>query len=92
MLLAKAWNAIGDYYADCQKWLHAITYYNHARNYKQLAECYYRLEDYNALEGVAAVVPDNDPLLQVGGAGHISCGPSGQLVHCCCRVWRRSSC
>jgi len=29
------------------------------------AECYYRLEDYNALEGVAAVVPDNDPLLKV---------------------------
>lgn len=66
VLLTEAWNAIGDYYADRQKWLHAITYYNHGRNYTQLAECYYRLEDYNSLEGLAAIIPDNDPLLEVG--------------------------
>ncbi len=65
VLLAKACNAIGDSYMDSQKWLHAITYYNNARNYKQLAECYYRLEDYKALEAMAAFIPDNDPLLKV---------------------------
>ena len=64
-LLAQAWNAIGDYYADRQKFGHAVTYFNHARNYPQLAECYYRLEDFAELKRLVDVLPPNHPTLDV---------------------------
>ncbi|KAL8581320.1 WD repeat-containing protein 35 [Nucella lapillus] len=44
--LEEAWNAVGDYYADRQKWQQAVSYYVQGRNQDRLAECYYMLEDY----------------------------------------------
>lgn len=64
-LLAQAWNSIGDYYAERQRYRHAVTYYSQGRNYQQLAECYYRLEDFGALKGIVGTLPPNSPLLEV---------------------------
>lgn len=63
-LLTQAWNAIGDYYADRQKFGHAITYYSQGRNYSQLAECYYRLEDFTELKRLVETLPPNSPTLE----------------------------
>jgi hypothetical protein len=40
-LLIRAWNEIGDYYAERHKWANAVQYYLQAKNFEQLAECYY---------------------------------------------------
>ncbi|KAI2522522.1 WD repeat domain 35, partial [Homo sapiens] len=65
-LLEQANNAIGDYFADRQKWLNAVQYYVQGRNQERLAECYYMLEDYEGLENLAISLPENHKLLPVG--------------------------
>lgn len=65
MLTAQAWNAIGDYYADRQKWQHAVSYYSQGRNQERLADCYYMLEDYDNLTKLSDGLPENHPLLPV---------------------------
>ncbi|XP_077008272.1 WD repeat-containing protein 35 isoform X1 [Tamandua tetradactyla] len=62
-LLEQAHNAIGDYFADRQKWLNAVQYYVQGRNQERLAECYYMLEDYEGLENLANSLPENNKLL-----------------------------
>ncbi|XP_032149939.1 WD repeat-containing protein 35 isoform X2 [Sapajus apella] len=62
-LLEQANNAIGDYFADRQKWLNAVQYYVQGRNQERLAECYYMLEDYDGLENLAISLPENHKLL-----------------------------
>ncbi|NWT50042.1 WDR35 protein, partial [Erythrocercus mccallii] len=62
-LLEQAHNAIGDYFADRQKWLNAVQYYVQGRNQERLAECYYMLEDYQGLENLANSLPENHKLL-----------------------------
>ncbi|KAI8851579.1 hypothetical protein BC829DRAFT_431088 [Chytridium lagenaria] len=52
VLLEKAWNHIGDYYYDRQKWSQAITYYSQGRNTERLVECFYIVEDYDSLEKI----------------------------------------
>ena len=64
-LLEKAWNCIGDYYADRQKWQKAVTYYVEGRNQERLAECYYMLEEYEGLEKLLNSLPENHKLLPV---------------------------
>ncbi|XP_006239947.1 WD repeat-containing protein 35 isoform X1 [Rattus norvegicus] len=62
-LLEQAHNAIGDYFADRQKWMNAVQYYVKGRNQERLAECYYMLEDYEGLENLANSLPENHKLL-----------------------------
>ncbi|XP_036607241.1 WD repeat-containing protein 35 isoform X1 [Trichosurus vulpecula] len=62
-LLEQAHNAIGDYFADRQKWVNAVQYYVQGRNQERLAECYYMLEDYEGLENLANSLPENNKLL-----------------------------
>ncbi|XP_063298196.1 WD repeat-containing protein 35 [Pelobates fuscus] len=62
-LLEQAYNAIGDYFADRQKWLNAVQYYVQGRNQERLAECYYMLEDYDGLETLTNSLPENNKLL-----------------------------
>ncbi|XP_033095063.1 WD repeat-containing protein 35 isoform X6 [Trachypithecus francoisi] len=62
-LMEQANNAIGDYFADRQKWLNAVQYYVQGRNQERLAECYYMLEDYEGLENLAISLPENHKLL-----------------------------
>lgn len=85
-LLTQAWNAIGDYYADRQKHRHAVTYYSQGRNYQQLAECYYRLDNFTELKGLVGTLPPNSPLLEVGS----SCGCGLMLRFPNCRILLRS--
>ncbi|TRZ17441.1 hypothetical protein HGM15179_009695 [Zosterops borbonicus] len=63
VLLEQAHNAIGDYFADRQKWLNAVQYYVQGQNQERLAECYYMLEDYQGLENLANSLPENHKLL-----------------------------
>ncbi|KAM6367935.1 WD repeat-containing protein 35 isoform 8-T8 [Alca torda] len=67
-LLEQAHNAIGDYFADRQKWLNAVQYYVQGRNQERLAECYYMLEDYQGLENLANSLPENNKLLPTASA------------------------
>ena len=64
-LLEKAWNAIGDYYCDHQKWANAVQYYVEGRNEERISECYYMLEDYKGLESFTEQLPENHKLLKV---------------------------
>ncbi|XP_031567757.1 WD repeat-containing protein 35-like isoform X2 [Actinia tenebrosa] len=79
-LLEQAWNAIGDYYADRQKWQNAVTYYVQGRNQERLAECYYMLEDYNGLESMVNSLPENHKLLAEIAAMFRSVGMCEQAV------------
>lgn len=63
--MEEAWNAVGDYYADRQKWQNAIAHYLPGRNHEKLADCYYMLEDYDNLEKLMRTLPDNHKLLPV---------------------------
>nr|KAJ3420687.1 WD repeat-containing protein 35 [Polyrhizophydium stewartii] len=80
LLLEKAWNHIGDYYYDRQRWLQAITYYSQGRNQERLAECYYILEDYESLEKVASGLSENSPLLRNIAEKFVSVGLCDQAV------------
>ena len=46
--------------------VNAVQYYLQGRNQERLAECYYMLEDYDGLERLTPVLPENHKLLPVG--------------------------
>ncbi|XP_069691780.1 WD repeat-containing protein 35 isoform X3 [Periplaneta americana] len=75
-----AWNSIGDYFAHRQNWEGAKEYYEKGRNQEQLVECYYMLEDYDALENIVANLPDNHNLLSSIGEKFASVGMCAQAV------------
>uniref|UniRef100_A0A3Q2X111 WD repeat-containing protein 35 n=1 Tax=Haplochromis burtoni TaxID=8153 RepID=A0A3Q2X111_HAPBU len=80
-LLEQANNAIGDYYADRQKWVSAVQYYIKGRNQERLAECYYMLEDYDGLERLTAALPENHKLLPEIGQMFATVGMCEQAVN-----------
>eukprot|EP01147_Barroeca_monosierra_P005562 gene5562-8932_t len=49
-LLNEAWNSIGTYYFDRQRYLEASKFYAQGGNYGGRAECCYRIEDWHGLE------------------------------------------
>ncbi|XP_060727604.1 WD repeat-containing protein 35 [Tachysurus vachellii] len=79
-LQEQAYNAIGDYFADRQKWLNAVQYYLQGRNQERLAECYYMLEDYDGLERLANTLPENHKLLPDIGQMFVTVGMCEQAV------------
>ncbi|KAB5582180.1 hypothetical protein PHYPO_G00184200 [Pangasianodon hypophthalmus] len=79
-LQEQAYNAIGDYFADRQKWLNAVQYYLQGRNQERLAECYYMLEDYDGLERLANALPENHKLLPDIGQMFVTVGMCEQAV------------
>ncbi|XP_033861234.1 WD repeat-containing protein 35 isoform X1 [Acipenser ruthenus] len=79
-LLEQAYNAIGDYFADRQKWVNAVQYYLQGRNQERLAECYYMLEDYDGLERLANSLPENHKLLPDIGHMFVTVGMCEQAV------------
>ncbi|KAF7710784.1 WD repeat-containing protein 35 isoform X2 [Silurus meridionalis] len=79
-LQEQAYNAIGDYFADRQKWLNAVQYYLQGRNQERLAECYYMLEDYDGLERLASALPENHKLLPDIGQMFVTVGMCEQAV------------
>jgi WD repeat-containing protein 35 len=60
-LLSTAYNNIGDYYADRQKWVKAQKYYLKAKNLKELVNCAYVLDDYDQLRGLIDQVYHTHP-------------------------------
>uniref|UniRef100_H2ZPD4 WD repeat-containing protein 35 n=1 Tax=Ciona savignyi TaxID=51511 RepID=H2ZPD4_CIOSA len=62
--LLQAWNAIGDYYLDRQKWSNAASYYKQGGNQEKIVQCYYMLEDYDAMSELCESLPDNHKVLQ----------------------------
>ncbi|TPX70337.1 hypothetical protein SpCBS45565_g01735 [Spizellomyces sp. 'palustris'] len=74
IMLEKAWNHIGDYYYDRQRWSQAATYYAQGRKFERLAECYYLVEDYDALEKLALTLPEGSPLLRDIAENFVSVG------------------
>uniref|UniRef100_A0A672HZ34 WD repeat-containing protein 35 n=1 Tax=Salarias fasciatus TaxID=181472 RepID=A0A672HZ34_SALFA len=79
-LLEQAYNAIGDYFADRQKWVNAVQYYLQGRNQERLAESYYMLEDYDGLERLTATLPENHKLLPDIGQMFATVGMCEQAV------------
>ncbi|KAJ3096803.1 WD repeat-containing protein 35 [Phlyctochytrium planicorne] len=80
VLLENAWNCIGDYYFDRQKWIQAITYYAQGRNTEKLIECYYIVEDFDSLEKIMFTVPESNPLLMNIAKKFVSVGLCDQAV------------
>ncbi|XP_063039587.1 WD repeat-containing protein 35 isoform X2 [Engraulis encrasicolus] len=80
-LLEQAYNAIGDYFADRQKWVNAVQYYLQGRKQERLAECYYMLEDYEGLERLANSLPENHKLLPDIGQMFVTVGMCEQAVN-----------
>ncbi|CAE1311718.1 WDR35 [Acanthosepion pharaonis] len=78
--LEEAWNAIGDYYADRQKWQEAVSYYEQGRNQVRLADCYYILEDFAGLEKMINALPENHELLPKISAMFVTVGMCDQAV------------
>ncbi|XP_033121645.1 WD repeat-containing protein 35-like isoform X2 [Anneissia japonica] len=78
--LELAWNAIGDYFADRQKWQQAVTYYVQGRNQERLAECYYMLEDFSGLQKLADALPENHKLLPEIAAMFVTVGMCEEAV------------
>jgi WD repeat-containing protein 35 len=72
--LTTAWNRIGDYYADRQKWAKAAQYYAQAKNSEQLVECFYVLENWAGLEKLIGTLPEGSSLLGVIGERFASVG------------------
>ncbi|KAM9786504.1 WD repeat-containing protein 35 isoform X1 [Syngnathus typhle] len=79
-LLEQAYNAIGDYFADRQKWVNAVQYYVQGRHQEKLAECYYMLEDYENLEKLTNSLPENHKLLPEIGQMFTTVGMCEQAV------------
>eukprot|EP00397_Hematodinium_sp_SG-2012_P004975 GEMP01004991.1.p1 GENE.GEMP01004991.1~~GEMP01004991.1.p1 ORF type:complete len:1182 (+),score=262.89 GEMP01004991.1:170-3715(+) len=67
-LTQRAWNAMGEYYADRGKWSHAVQYFLKAEDYDSLVTAYYILEDYESLRRLVQQLPINQSglLLDVG--------------------------
>ncbi|KAI9193226.1 uncharacterized protein BJ171DRAFT_588781 [Polychytrium aggregatum] len=80
IVLEKAWNAIGDYYFDRQRWSQSITYYTQGRSNERLIECFYFLDDYENLEKMIYQLPDGDPLLRNLADKFVTVGMCEQAV------------
>ncbi|KAI8896383.1 WD repeat-containing protein 35-like protein [Globomyces pollinis-pini] len=76
ILLEEAWNHIGDYYYERQRWSQAITYYIQGRNTEKLVEIYYILEDFEGLEKLAKSLSENSPFLKNIAEKFVSVGLS----------------
>jgi len=73
-MLTVAYNNIGDYYADRQKWTKAIKYYQKADNLKEMVHCAYVLDDYATLEDLIEHIPEGSPFLRDVGDKFMSVG------------------
>jgi WD repeat-containing protein 35 len=63
--LEEAYNEIGEYYVERQRWETAVKFYIMGRNLEKQAECYYILEDYDSLCKILDQLQDNNEILPV---------------------------
>ncbi|XP_076068879.1 intraflagellar transport protein Oseg4 [Oratosquilla oratoria] len=78
--MEEALNNIGHYYADRHKWDDAVKHFEQAHNHEMLAQCYYQLEDFEALESLVKSLSENSSLLPVIADMFASVGMSQQAV------------
>jgi len=81
-LVREAWDRIGDHYAERFKWRKAVQYYVQSKNQVQLAECYYRLENFAELQRLKNDVTDGTPLLASLASMFESVGLCADAVDC----------
>ena len=73
-ILEEAWNNIGDYYYDRQRWCliltrpQAITYYTQGRNTDRLIDLYFIMEDFDNLDKLSSSLSENDSRLRVNNS------------------------
>ena len=63
--LKKAYKNLGDYTAERSKWNKAVKYYQKAQDNESLVEAYFKLEDFDNLEKLIMILPENSPILDV---------------------------
>lgn len=63
--LEEAYNEIGEYYAERQKYDMAVKFFILGRNVEKQAECYYIMENYEQLVKLMDLLPENSELLEV---------------------------
>ncbi|EGD73851.1 WD repeat-containing protein 35 [Salpingoeca rosetta] len=80
LLLNQAWNSIGTYYFDRQRYAEANKFFAQGNNYKGRAECCYRIEDWHGLEELIYILPEGDELLRDIAAKFASVGLCTQAV------------
>jgi len=77
-----AWDKIGDHYAEKYRWKKAATYYTQSKNMEALADCYYRLEDFDELRKIKEAATDGTELLQDLATKFESVGLCADAVDC----------
>lgn len=87
-LVRESTDKIGEFYADRFKWKKAGQYFNQSRNFEQLAECYYRLENFAELSKLRSDLPDASPLLLTLAKRFESVGMVEDAVDCYLRSGR----
>ena len=80
-LMLKAWENIGDYYADRQKWSKAVQYYTQCKHYEKLSNVYYAQEDFKALEKLIDQASHDKNLLVEMGKKFLSVGLAESAVN-----------
>lgn len=78
--LNRAYKNLGDYSAERQKWAKAAKYYKLANDFENLANAYYKLEDFGALEQLIESLPQAEPILEKLGEKFMSMGLCKQAV------------
>ncbi|GAB5366413.1 hypothetical protein AAMO2058_001141600 [Amorphochlora amoebiformis] len=79
-MVVKAWNNIGEYYMDRQKWNKAKRYFLKASNFEKVAECAYAVDDYDTLKKLLETIPDGTPWLKKLGVKFQSVGLCEEAV------------
>lgn len=80
-LMLRAWENIGDFYADRQKWGKAVQYYSQCKNYTKLSRVYYTMEDFKALEKLVDLGSHDKELMLSLGSMFLSVGLAESAVH-----------
>ncbi|MCL4131009.1 UNVERIFIED_CONTAM: hypothetical protein GTU68_000378, partial [Idotea baltica] len=63
--MEEALNNIGQHYAERQQWEEALKNFEASHNHKMLALCYYKLEDFDALESLVKSLQETSELLPI---------------------------
>ena len=72
--LKKAYKNLGDYSAERGKWNKAAKYYQQAQDNESLVEAYFKLEDFDNLEKLIRILPENCTILDILGERFQSMG------------------
>mmetsp|Transcript_9899 Transcript_9899/g.9755 ORF Transcript_9899/g.9755 Transcript_9899/m.9755 type:complete len:96 (+) Transcript_9899:2273-2560(+) len=62
-ILKEAYNRMGEFCSDKQRWNKAAYYFQQANNYEALIDVYYRLEQFSNLDRLIEDIPQNSEYL-----------------------------